>query len=86
MFVFRESPIFAKVAVSSLRYDATADVLGARVASGFTTHCSKGILFGEQRGVNARKLRRERNNCAHTGNRPALRTECSVTQHALSPP
>jgi hypothetical protein len=86
MFVFRESPIFATVAVSSPRYGATVVVLEAKVASGSTTHFSKGILLGKQCGVGDRKLRRERDNCAHTGTRPARRTERSVTQHALSPP
>jgi hypothetical protein len=86
MFVFKAPTIFATVAVSSPRYGATVAVLEAIVASGSITHCSKGVLLGKQCGVSARKLHRERDNCAHTGTRPARRTERSVTQHALSPP
>lgn len=86
MFVFRELPIFAEVAVRGSRYGATVDLLEATVASGTTPDRSKGVVFGTQSGGSARDLRRERNDCAYTGTRPALRTERSVTQHALSPP
>jgi hypothetical protein len=86
MFVFRESPIFATVAVSSPGYGVTVVVLEATAAKGSITYCSRGILLGKQCGVSARKLRRERDDCVHTGTRPARRTERIVTQHALSPP
>jgi hypothetical protein len=86
MFLFRELPNLAEVAVSSSKDVGTVVSCMSMSADRSTNHCRKGIASRKHRPVYTAILERPRDGYANTGTKPARRIEPDALQRVLSPP